>query len=228
MHSTHAVSAAIISTAILLLPSSLGSAHADDLSGDVVGCAVDVPCINELYQNGATLHIGWDGHEDYDHYNLRWSRPGRGETQYETSGGSHGAFSINNVHADVVYSVKVQGCNTDFFGNSTCSGWGEAQFKAKANLPYGPDTCKQGYVWREARPSDHVCVTSAVRSQTAQENQLAASRRSPNGGAYGPATCQQGYVWREAFAGDHVCVVPQSRSAASADNAAAAARRAAG
>jgi len=27
---------------------------------------------------------------------------------------------------------------------------------AYAQLPYGPDTCKQGFVWREAFPGDHV------------------------------------------------------------------------
>ncbi|HZQ31953.1 MAG TPA: hypothetical protein VFB19_09475 [Mycobacterium sp.] len=91
-------------------------------------------------------------------------------------------------------------------------------------LPYGPDTCIQGYVWREANSNDHVCVTNAVRSQTAQENQLAAQRRSPNGGEYGPDTCAQGYVWREAFEGDHVCVTPNSRTQAANDNAAAASR----
>ena len=94
-------------------------------------------------------------------------------------------------------------------------------------MPYGPDTCIQGFVWREANPNDHVCVTPAVRSQTTQENQLAASRRDPNGGPYGPDTCLQGYVWRDAFEGDHVCVTPDIRDAAANDNAAAASRMAA-
>lgn len=30
--------------------------------------------------------------------------------------------------------------------------------------PYGPDDCKTGFVWREARPSDHVCVRPASRA----------------------------------------------------------------
>lgn len=37
--------------------------------------------------------------------------------------------------------------------------------------PFGPDTCKEGYVWREARPGDHVCVTGATRTRTTEENQ---------------------------------------------------------
>jgi hypothetical protein len=93
-------------------------------------------------------------------------------------------------------------------------------------LPYGPDTCNQGFVWREAGPGDVVCVTPAVRSTAAQDNQQAGQRVDPNG-AYGPNSCKQGFVWREAFGGDVVCVVPATRSQAASDNAAAASRKAA-
>lgn len=91
-------------------------------------------------------------------------------------------------------------------------------------LPYGPDTCIQGYVWREARGGDTVCVTSATRDATAQQNANAAQNREPNGGAYGPDTCKSGFVWREAFGGDHVCVSPPVRDQAAGDNAAAQSR----
>jgi hypothetical protein len=94
-------------------------------------------------------------------------------------------------------------------------------------LPYGPDTCLQGFVWRNARDGDVVCVTPAQRDTTAQENALASQRVEPNGGAYGPNTCKQGFVWREAFDGDVVCVTPASRTQAASDNAAAASRKAA-
>jgi hypothetical protein len=72
--------------------------------------------------------------------------------------------------------------------------------------------CLQGYVWREARSNDKVCVPPASRSQAASDNQLALARREPKGGPYGPATCKQGFVWREAFSGDVVCVTPEIRS----------------
>jgi hypothetical protein len=42
---------------------------------------------------------------------------------------------------------------------------------------YGPDTCVQGYVWREAVQDDHVCVTPETREQAWQDNALADSRR---------------------------------------------------
>lgn len=91
-------------------------------------------------------------------------------------------------------------------------------------LPYGPDTCIQGYVWREARTGDTVCVTPDVRSRTAQENANPTANRQPGGGAYGPDTCAQGFVWREAFDGDTICVTPDERSQTLADNAAAQSR----
>jgi hypothetical protein len=84
---------------------------------------------------------------------------------------------------------------------------------------YGPDACLEGWVWRQAISSDHVCVTPAVRDQTAQDNGAAASRVNPNGGPYGPNTCLNGYVWREAYANDMVCVLPATRTQAANDNA---------
>jgi LGFP repeat/PAN domain len=85
---------------------------------------------------------------------------------------------------------------------------------------YGPETCKEGFVWREAcGPDDHVCVVPARRTQAAADNAAAMSRRQPGGGAYGPDTCKQGFVWREACGPeDHVCVPAQTRTDAAQDN----------
>ncbi|QZA05843.1 hypothetical protein K3U94_12175 [Mycolicibacter heraklionensis] len=102
-----------------------------------------------------------------------------------------------------------------------------AAFPAPAvadDLPYGPDTCVQGFVWREARGGDDVCVAPGIRDDTARQNASAAQNREPNGGAYGPATCKAGFVWREAFDGDTVCVDPGVRDQAKRDNAAAQSR----
>lgn len=99
---------------------------------------------------------------------------------------------------------------------------------AHAQLPYGPDTCRQGYVWREAFPGDHVCVTPKTRAQAASDNSYASARREPGGGPYGPDTCRQGYVWREARTDDHVCVTPETRAQTASDNRQAANRLASG
>lgn len=86
----------------------------------------------------------------------------------------------------------------------------------------GAPRCAQGYVWREARSGDTVCVVPATRAATLQENAQAATTRVPGGGWAGPDTCLNGYVWREALVGDTVCVRPDSRRRAARDNAAAA------
>jgi hypothetical protein len=93
-------------------------------------------------------------------------------------------------------------------------------------LPYGPDTCIDGFVWRNARDGDPVCVTPSTRDMVAQENADPGAHKDPNG-AYGPQSCAQGYVWRQAFDGDTICVTPDIRSQTLADNAAAASRKAA-
>jgi hypothetical protein len=92
------------------------------------------------------------------------------------------------------------------------------------DFAYGPDTCRTGYVWREAQPFDHVCVLPASRARAAQENRMALSRIDP-AGAYGPFSCIAGYVWREAFPGDAVCVTPSRRTAVARENAEAALHR---
>jgi hypothetical protein len=94
-----------------------------------------------------------------------------------------------------------------------------------ASQAYGPDTCLNGFVWREAAPWDHVCVVPGVRTQAAADNARAAARRSPTGGAYGPDTCLSPYVWREAFANDHVCVETWVREQTRRDNLDAGSRR---
>lgn len=86
------------------------------------------------------------------------------------------------------------------------------------------DRCMNGFVWREARESDHVCVTPQSRRRAALENRLAPNRINPDG-AYGPETCISGFVWREAFEGDTVCVTPSVRSLVKEENRQAKARR---
>jgi hypothetical protein len=46
---------------------------------------------------------------------------------------------------------------------------------------FGPNTCREGFVWREADDTDWVCVVPTTRSRTRTENALAPTRRSPTG-----------------------------------------------
>jgi len=84
-------------------------------------------------------------------------------------------------------------------------------------------TCLRGYVWREARSGDMICVTPQSRALAADENIQAISRREsgPRDGVY---YCLQGFVWREAFDGDTVCVIPAARQRVREENTAAISR----
>lgn len=129
---------------------------------------------------------------------------------------SNGSSLIAYLHVDFAGDQREFSANTRYVGDL----WNDQISSLKCTNPDAADRCKLGYVWREASPSDHVCVLPKTRSDTTQENALAPERRNPSGGAYGADTCRQGYVWREAFAGDHVCVTPASRARAAQDNAA--------
>ena len=94
-----------------------------------------------------------------------------------------------------------------------------AMSQAQAGGAYGPDTCKVGYVWREAYPGDHTCVTPEQRARAALDNRQAGNRVSATDRTYGSRTCRQGYVWREAYVGDTTCVTPEQRARVKYDNA---------
>jgi hypothetical protein len=91
-----------------------------------------------------------------------------------------------------------------------------------------PDTCIQGYIWREAFPGDRVCVTPLTRLYAAADNKLAASRleRDPSKRHQGQDTCLQEFVWREAGPKDRVCTDRGTREQAAEDNKQAASRAA--
>ena len=212
--------AATIVSGRAVAQSSVAASCPGNLSGDTRQCPVDRPCFDSLTMSGNALQISWSATEAFDHFNFRWSRPGRDESQQEVSGGRQGSFSINNANRCVKYTLKVQGCNKPLIGSSTCTPWAEEQFTPQPPQPSGPDTCTQGFVWRDAFPGDHVCVQPQVRDQAAADNQQAANRRNPSGGQFGADTCRQGFVWREARAQDHVCVIPAVRTQTQNDNAA--------
>jgi hypothetical protein len=83
--------------------------------------------------------------------------------------------------------------------------------------------CKPGFVVREARAADAVCVTPASKARVAAEN-----ARAPMlwlAGPFGPKTCAAGFVWREAFVGDITCVTPAIRTVVRQENETSADRR---
>lgn len=99
----------------------------------------------------------------------------------------------------------------------TLSGIGH-QMAYSQNLSYEIDACRDGYVWREAIPNDHVCVIPESREQARQDNALRDSRISSTDHTYGPDTCIIGYVWREVVPSDHTCVLPDIRTQTQVEN----------
>jgi len=75
--------------------------------------------------------------------------------------------------------------------------------------------CKSGYVWRDARDGDGVCVTPEERDIAKRQNANSPNNRTAAGGN----TCRSGYVWREAWVGDTVCVTPYERQVTKDQNA---------
>ncbi len=181
---------------------SIGALTAwDSSAGDVRQCPVDRPCFNGAYQECRTVQFEFTGVQGWDYYNVRYRTASGGVAQVENE---TGRFSITNARPNSTYTISVQGCDRRFLASSKCSPWVEESVSTVGD--FGPDTCRAGFVWREASPSDHVCVRPEVRAQVAADNAQAASRRQPGGGPWGPNTCMSPYVWREAFPGDGVCV----------------------
>lgn len=155
-------------------------------------------------------------------YNLRTTVNG---VTTQTTPNSNVVFNFQDhmqielyLQPDQQYTFQVQSCSSSWWW-VFCSAWSpNLQLTTAAN-----SYCLNGYVWREAAPFDHVCVTPGERSQAAYDNSQAASRIDPSG-AYGPQSCISGYVWRQAFGGDYVCVTPGERSQAAYDNSQALAR----
>jgi hypothetical protein len=86
-----------------------------------------------------------------------------------------------------------------------------------------PVTCLPGFVAREARPADRICVTPASHARVAGENARAPLLWTP--GPFGARTCAQGFVWRNAYPGDLICVTPAIRSEVQNENDTAASRQ---
>jgi hypothetical protein len=73
---------------------------------------------------GGRIVVKYSGNQDYDFYQLRWSRPGRAESQSRVRGsGPHGSWwALNNAWENTPYTFKVQACYSGVFG-SDCTNW---------------------------------------------------------------------------------------------------------
>jgi hypothetical protein len=94
---------------------------------DTQGCAADRPCFNEAYQAGNQIHFKFTGICCWDFYNVRYAHDG-GEKQVENRSGS---YTFTNVSPRMIYTIKVQGCNSHTLAHSTCSPWSEQSVRTR-------------------------------------------------------------------------------------------------
>jgi hypothetical protein len=83
-------------------------------------------------------------------------------------------------------------------------------------LEYGCQECQNGFIWRDLRPGDQICVTGEeVQTLRRQEREHPMFvEPDPALRFFGPNTCIQNWVWRDAVAGDEICVTGPERDEA--------------
>ncbi len=130
----HGVRLLVATATLAALPAltAVTPAHATDgCTGNSGQQRIEGDCVHmEVYTavDESIVVVYW-GNQDYDFYQLRWSRPGRAETQRVLSGeGASGSWwALNNAWSDTPYTFKVQACYSELFG-SDCTSWKELTY----------------------------------------------------------------------------------------------------
>jgi len=99
--------------------STWAQCHRGDIGGDTNSCAADRPCFKGLFQDGSSIHISWNGGQNYDLYHVIAGEPGQHVGQAELGGGASASYQINDVRACAKFVIKVQGCITHFLAART-------------------------------------------------------------------------------------------------------------
>jgi hypothetical protein len=188
-----------------------------------------VPIVNMTLSDVGPTFIGvrWENYgSQYDYYNVNYTvEGGRVQTIKHDDDGDWGYQRIDGLLPGRNYTVNVQGCRTGLVTplvGPKCYDWGPVvQFTT--TLPYGPDTCKPGFVWRDAVPGDHICVTPERRQKVADDFHTAKSRRAPSeefciyvadpiACGRGQKPCLEGFVPRD-VPGENVIVCVDQKEA---------------
>lgn len=217
-------------TLLTTLATPTADAACTDRPGTPTGVTTRVtsefpPMIQVRWTNTATETVFWDVEMTDERGNIAEALPagiGRGD-----EGVGLPVTNTYTVPAGVTRCFRVKARTERHTGGCVSEIWSNRACARTVHCTFGPDTCMQGFVWREAGPEDHVCVPVTpvdVREETRIENDRADELRSPTGGDFGPDTCKPGFVWREAFSDDRVCVTPESRTRAATDNSLAGSR----
>jgi len=97
---------------------------------DTRSCAYDRPCITDIARSTTGgIIVEWNGQDNYHHYNVLWSRPGKSAVQVEVGGGDKGFFHLKSANSGTTYTFAVQGCHKRPLQSSRCSPWESDKFR---------------------------------------------------------------------------------------------------
>lgn len=142
------------------------------------GGPLPIPSIDPPTANPDNLGVRWKGFYDYDFYYVDvLPKGGRWNSIKHDDDGNWGWQRVD-VTPGSTYTFRVKGCMSGIFGDP-CSGW-SPEATVTIDLPYGPDTCTSGFVWRDGVPGDHICVPPERRQKVADDRQTGRTRMAQN------------------------------------------------
>ena len=119
----------LAAASLTLLAPTPASATEQCIATTTNGHGIDTDSGDCVYMNVYTavdgrIVVKYSGNQDYDFYQLRWSRPGRAESQSRVRGsGPHGSWwALSNAWQNTPYTFKVQACYSSVFG-ADCTYW---------------------------------------------------------------------------------------------------------
>lgn len=186
-----AVRSSTVFLVVMTLSTVLAAAAADaactDRPGTPTGVTARVtsqfpPMIQVRWTNTATETVFWDVEMTDEQGNIPKEAPGPGIGRGDEGVG----LPVENTYtvpAGVTRCFRVKARTARHTEGCVSKIWSARACATTTDCSFGPDTCLQGFVWREARPEDHVCVPVTpvdVREQTRSDNAQAAARRSPS------------------------------------------------
>jgi len=91
------------------------------------GCPFDRPCIFGHQEGNEIIFDFTRNKSNWNFFNVRFLTEGI-EKQVKNYSGE---FTFTNIKPNLVYVIKVQGCNSHTFARSTCSPWTEMAIETK-------------------------------------------------------------------------------------------------
>jgi hypothetical protein len=123
------VATSTLAATLALIAPTPASATEECIATTTNGHGIDTDSGDCVYMDVYTavdgrIVVKYSGNQDYDFYQLIWSRPGRSESQSRVRGSGAGGswWALNNAWRNTPYTFKVQACYSGVFG-SDCTYW---------------------------------------------------------------------------------------------------------